>query len=202
MSHFAPPAAGYQPSAVRNHAPGREVVTFLALVFAASIGVAVGLPRSAAAQLVSAFIPLAVLALLTPFGGPVCVPGDLRQQADQLPGLGGRRPGPAADGRAVRLGPDLDARGLVPGRLEVPPPFLLALRHLDAVRDVLQRRAGRCTTHPTSPPTATTAPPTAASTSATSAASKPSSPQPIFATKSSSTAEVSSLKSGLSTVRL
>ena len=63
------PLPGYQPSAVRNHGPGREVVTFLALVFAASIGVAVGLPRSAAAPLVSAFIPLAVLALLTPFGG-------------------------------------------------------------------------------------------------------------------------------------
>ena len=70
-------------------------------------------------------------------------PGDLRQQADQLPGLGGRRAGPAADGRALRVGPDADPRGLVPGRLEVPPPLLLALRHLDAVRDVLQRRSGR-----------------------------------------------------------
>jgi len=39
------------------------------LVFAASIVVAVALPRSAVAPLISAFIPVGVLVLLTPFGG-------------------------------------------------------------------------------------------------------------------------------------
>ena len=57
MSHFAPPAAEYHHSAVLRHAPRREAVTFLALVFAATIGAAVMLPRSSAAPLVSAFIP-------------------------------------------------------------------------------------------------------------------------------------------------
>ena len=54
-------------------------------------------------------------------------PGDLRQQTDQLAGLGGQRAGPAADGRALRIGPYADPRGLVPGRLEVAPPLLLAV---------------------------------------------------------------------------
>ena len=45
------------------------MIAFLVLVFAASIAVAVVLPRSSAAPLVSAFIPVAVLILLTPFGG-------------------------------------------------------------------------------------------------------------------------------------
>ena len=47
----------------------RGVISFLALVFVASIVVAVALPRSAVAPLISAFIPVGVLVLLTPFGG-------------------------------------------------------------------------------------------------------------------------------------
>jgi len=52
-------------------ATGRSVTAFLGLVSAASIVVAVLLPRSSAAPLVSAFVPVAVLMLLTPFEGRV-----------------------------------------------------------------------------------------------------------------------------------
>ena len=47
----------------------RGVIAFLALVFSASIAIVVVLPRSSAAPLVSAFIPVAVLILVTPFEG-------------------------------------------------------------------------------------------------------------------------------------
>ena len=42
----------------------RGVIAFLALVLAASIAIAVVLPRSSAAPLISAFIPIAVLILI------------------------------------------------------------------------------------------------------------------------------------------
>jgi membrane protease YdiL (CAAX protease family) len=67
--HLALPASGHRLRAAPQRAEGRGVIAFLALVFAASIAVAVMLPRSSAAPLISAFIPVAVLILLTPFGG-------------------------------------------------------------------------------------------------------------------------------------
>ena len=73
--HLARPATGaplvpeYQPDPVPHAAARRSVITFLVLVFTASIVVAVLLPRSSAAPLVSAFVPVAVLILLTPFVG-------------------------------------------------------------------------------------------------------------------------------------
>ena len=49
--------------------PRRDTLSFLGLVFSASIVVAVALPHSPAAPLISAFIPIAVLVVLTPFLG-------------------------------------------------------------------------------------------------------------------------------------
>ena len=49
--------------------PRRDTLSFLGLVFSASIVVAVALPHSPAAPLISAFIPVAVLLVLTPFLG-------------------------------------------------------------------------------------------------------------------------------------
>jgi hypothetical protein len=69
MSHpLAPLALKHQLKPAPQNAAGRGVIAFLALVFAASVAVAVAPPRSSAAPLVSAFIPVVVLILFTPFG--------------------------------------------------------------------------------------------------------------------------------------
>ena len=52
-----------------NSGPRRDALCFLGLVFSASIVVAVALPHSPAAPLISAFIPVAALLVLTPFLG-------------------------------------------------------------------------------------------------------------------------------------
>jgi membrane protease YdiL (CAAX protease family) len=77
--------------AAREHPPGRvsprsvrwSVIAFLGSVFAASTAVALALPRSSAAPWISAFIPVTVLVLLTPFEGRAT-----------WRGLGLNRPGP------------------------------------------------------------------------------------------------------------
>jgi uncharacterized protein len=70
VSHrLAPLAQTYQPRSVPQGVARRSVIAFLALVFTASIAVALVLPRSSAAPWISAFIPVAVLILLTPFEG-------------------------------------------------------------------------------------------------------------------------------------
>jgi membrane protease YdiL (CAAX protease family) len=69
MSYRAQPAPEYHRSAVSS--PGRrgEIVTFLVLVVAATIAVAATFPRSSIAPLASAFVPVAVLIVLTPIQG-------------------------------------------------------------------------------------------------------------------------------------
>jgi membrane protease YdiL (CAAX protease family) len=69
MSYRAQPAPEYHRSAVSS--PGRrgELVTFLVLVVAATIAVAATFPRSSIAPLASAFVPVAVLIVLTPIQG-------------------------------------------------------------------------------------------------------------------------------------
>ena len=52
-----------------NSGPRRDTLSFLGLVFSASMVVAVALPHSPAAPLISAFIPVAALLVLTPFLG-------------------------------------------------------------------------------------------------------------------------------------
>jgi hypothetical protein len=47
--------------------PRRDTLSFLGVVFSASSVVAVALPRSLAAPLISAFVPVGVLLVLTPF---------------------------------------------------------------------------------------------------------------------------------------
>jgi len=69
LASAAPHAPEDQPDSVPHGAAGRSVITFAVLVFAASTVMAVVLPRSSAAPLISAFIPVAVLILLTPFQG-------------------------------------------------------------------------------------------------------------------------------------
>jgi membrane protease YdiL (CAAX protease family) len=73
--HLAPPApaapqaSASQRGSIPHQDARRSVVAFLALVSTASMVVAVLLPRSSAAPLVSAFLPVAVLILLSPFQG-------------------------------------------------------------------------------------------------------------------------------------
>ena len=69
-------------------------------------------------------------------------PRALRGQDEQHRAVGGRRPGPAHDGGAVRGVVQPDPRRLVPRRLEVARPRLEAVRLGDALRDVLLRRPG------------------------------------------------------------
>jgi hypothetical protein len=67
--HLAPPTSRHQLRPAPKRAAGRGVIAFLGLVFAASIAVAVVLPRSSSAPFISAFIPIGVLILITPFEG-------------------------------------------------------------------------------------------------------------------------------------
>jgi membrane protease YdiL (CAAX protease family) len=69
VSHLAPATPQHQLGPAPQTAAGRDVTAYLALVFLASIAVAVLLPRSPAAPWISAFIPVAVLVVLTPFQG-------------------------------------------------------------------------------------------------------------------------------------
>ena len=70
-------------------------------------------------------------------------PGDVRRQDQPHAALGDRRRGHQDHGRAVRRLGHADPGGLVHRRLQEPRPRLRALRHHDAVRDVLLRRPGR-----------------------------------------------------------
>ena len=84
-----------------NSGPRRDALCFLGLVFSASIVVAVALPHSPAAPLISAFIPVAALLVLTPFLGRSVWRGLGLNRAGFR--LLGRRPSPSPPSRPLSV---------------------------------------------------------------------------------------------------
>ena len=85
-----------------NSGPRRDALCFLGLVSSASIVVAVALPHSPAAPLISAFIPVAALLVLTPFLGRSIWRGLGLNRAGFRLGSG-RRPSPSPPSRPLSV---------------------------------------------------------------------------------------------------